>query len=316
MKAIIATFRMEMLYIAVMLFVLELVLRIMQPLLLGELLKYFKEGSDMSQKDALIYAGGMIAINLCFAFAINHYMILSLHLGMQVRVASCSIIYRKALRLSKTALGETASGKVVNLLSNDVSRFDIIAPIFNYFWTSPISALIILYFMWTQAGVSGLIGMGVVFCVVPIQVYTGSLSSRFRLQTALKTDERVRLMEEIITGVQVIKMYAWEYPFAKLIQMARKAELSVVRKSGLVRGLYMMFVLFTTRCALYAAMISMALMGHDIETNKVCLGHVQREDFRQSHMTIFVFCRFLCFKLSFQSSPTQCLECLCAASPN
>lgn len=29
-------------------------------------------------------------------------------------------------------------------------------------------------------------------------------------------------MNEIVSGIQVIKMYAWEKPFAKLVSMARR----------------------------------------------------------------------------------------------
>lgn len=90
--------------------------------------------------------------------------------------------------------------------------------------------------------------------------YTGKLSSIFRLQTALRTDERVRFMDEIISGVQVIKMYAWELPFTKLITLARKMELNIVRKNAYVRGLYMTFLLFTTRMAVFCTMLSIVLL--------------------------------------------------------
>lgn len=55
-------------------------------------------------------------------------------------------------------------------------------------------------------------------------------------------------------------MYAWEKPFAKLIGHARKMELNVVRKSSYVRGLYMTFLLFTTRMALFCTMLSIVLL--------------------------------------------------------
>lgn len=136
-------------------------------------------------------------------------------------------------------------------------------------WSAPISMLIIAYFLYTEAGYSGLIGIAAVSVVVPIQSYTGKLSSKFRLQTAIKTDERVRLMDEIISGVQVIKMYAWEKPFCALIETARKLELQVVTKSAYIRGIYMTFNLFTTRMALYATLISILLFGNELSADKV-----------------------------------------------
>lgn len=75
----------------------------------------------------------------------------------------------QALRLSKKALGDTASGKVVNLLSNDVSRFDIASILIHPMWVAPTSAIIVTYLLWNTAGYAGIIGIIPVFLVVPLQ---------------------------------------------------------------------------------------------------------------------------------------------------
>ena len=55
-------------------------------------------------------------------------------------------------------------------------------------------------------------------------------------------------------------MYAWEIPFTKLITFARRLELKIVLKNSYVRALYMTFMLFTTRMALFCTMLSIALL--------------------------------------------------------
>ena len=44
----------------------------------------------------------------------------------------------------------------------------------------------------------------------------------FRFASARYTDERIKLMNEIISGIRVIKMYGWEYAFKRLISEIRR----------------------------------------------------------------------------------------------
>lgn len=117
---------------------------------------------------AWMYAGGMIILSALNALFNNHIFQIAFHTGMKVRVSVCSLIYRKALRLSQTALGETSPGKMVNLLTNDVNRFDWSTFFVNSLWVSPVLAIIVGFLVWNESGIAGVIGILVVFAMVPI----------------------------------------------------------------------------------------------------------------------------------------------------
>ncbi|KAJ6642102.1 ATP-binding cassette subfamily C member 4 [Pseudolycoriella hygida] len=267
-KAIVMTFWKNYLFLGILCVLNDIIIRLTQPYLLGQLLLYFRKDTSMTYSEALWYAVSIVLLNALSMMTVNHYFIGCFHMGMQIRISLCSLIYRKALKLSQTALRETAA---INLLSNDVSRFDLLSFLLHSMWTAPIMTLIIGYFLWLQARWAGMIGIAVVFIVVPIQSYTGKLSSIFRLKTAIRTDKRIKFMEEIITGVRVIKMFGWEVPFGKMIDIARKRELNILRKNSFVRGLYMTFALFTTRLAVFCTMVAIYFMygSEDITAAKI-----------------------------------------------
>lgn len=162
-----------------------------------------------------------------------------------MKVATSTLIYRKVLKLSKSALAETTVGQMVNLISNDASRFELATVHFHYLWLAPLETIIVMVLMYFYVGYSGMIGIILLLAFVPYQstlyfqlvqifciffilhyttiaVYMGKKTSIYRLATAIKTDERIRLMNEIISGIQVIKMYTWEKPFAKLVEISRR----------------------------------------------------------------------------------------------
>ncbi|KAG6460722.1 hypothetical protein O3G_MSEX012179 [Manduca sexta] len=129
------------------LLVMECGIRIAQPLFLGKLVEYYSVGNHMESSEAYLYAGAVVLCSALNVFVVHPYMMAILHMGMKFRVACCSLIYRKSLRLSKTALGETTVGQVVNLLSNDVNRFDVAIIFLHYLWIGPLATVIITYFI-------------------------------------------------------------------------------------------------------------------------------------------------------------------------
>ena len=58
-----------------------------------------------------------------------------------------------------------------------------------------------------------------------ITLYFNQLSNNmfyFRLKAASITDKRIKVMNEVISGIRVIKMYAWEYAFRDVVTAVRK----------------------------------------------------------------------------------------------
>lgn len=268
------------------LLVMECGIRIGQPVFLGKLVEFYSPNSSMKQEDAYMYAAGVVLCSALNVFIVHPYMMAILHMGMKFRVACCSLIYRKSLRLSKTALGETTVGQVVNLLSNDVNRFDVAIIFLHYLWIGPLATVIITCLMWLEIGWAAVVGVGFMLAFIPLQAYLGKRTSILRLKTALRTDERVRLMNEILSGIQVIKMYTWEKPFADLVAKARKQEIKQIRATSYIRGVLTSFIMFTTRICLFCSILAYVLVNNVITAKQVFVVTSFYNILRQT-MTVF-----------------------------
>ncbi|XP_025073873.1 probable multidrug resistance-associated protein lethal(2)03659 [Pogonomyrmex barbatus] len=270
LRVLVRCFGFTTLLYGLFLAVMEILLRVLQPMCLGQLLRYYNS-TEVDLLEAYLWAVGIILCSAINVFVIHPYMMGILHQGMKIRVACCSLIYRKTLKLTKTALGETTIGQAVNLLSNDVNRFDVSIIFLHYLWLGPLETVILTFIMYyvLEIGVSSIIGVASLLLFIPLQAWLGKKSSQLRLKTAIRTDERVRLTNEIISGIQAIKMYTWENPFSALVEKARKKEVNVIRWTSYIRGVTMSFIIFTTRMSLFITVLAYVLFGNKITAEKV-----------------------------------------------
>nr|QCO93577.1 ATP-binding cassette subfamily C member 6 [Chilo suppressalis] len=254
----------------IMFLVQALVLKPFQPVALSMMLTYWEPGSNMTYEQAIYCASAVILMSLFIAFLNHHGTYSTQQFGMKVRIATCSLIYRKVMRMSSGALAQTTAGQVVNLLSNDVNRFDYAFIYAHFIWLLPLQVVVVCYLIYIKIGYAAIVGVvGIVLQTIPVQSYMSKLAARLRMKTACKTDERVRIMDEIISGMQVIKMYAWEKPFEQVVALARKNEIKCITSASYLRGVYLSFMVFTERLSLYITLLSYSLFGYQVTADIV-----------------------------------------------
>ncbi|KAJ8734039.1 hypothetical protein PYW07_014590 [Mythimna separata] len=236
--------------------------RTAQPLLFSQLLSYWSVDSEMTQREAGFYAFAMLGLNFVSMMCQHHSSLFVMRFSMKVKVACSSLLYRKLLRMSQVSIGDVAGGKLVNLLSNDIARFDYAFMFLHYLWVVPIQAAVVLYFLFVAASWAPFVGLfGVVILILPLQAGLTKLTAVVRRSTAKRTDKRIKLMSEIINGIQVIKMYAWEKPFQLVVKAARAYEMTSLRKSIFIRSMFLGFMLFTDRSIMFFTILTLTLTG-------------------------------------------------------
>ncbi len=83
--------------------------------------------------------------------------------------------------------------------------------------------------------VSGLCCVFSSIIILASQAAVGQYTGNLRRQAVKYTDGRVRLINEILTCMKLIKMYAWENAFAQEVHGLRAHERQVLQRSGFLQ---------------------------------------------------------------------------------
>lgn len=267
-RAIVKAFGMGYLRLSVFAIITD-ALRIIQPIFLGLLIGYFNEETTTTQKEAFLYALAVCLCSVMSSFLMTPFTFLRQCYGMRVRIACTSLVYDKVLKLSNAALASTTTGNIVNLVSSDTQKFDWACFFLHYLVLGPLEAVAVLGLLWREIGASSLAGMGLLFVMVPMQIKMGDALMYFRRQASSYIDERVKLMNEAISGMRVIKLYTWEDSISQWIRKIRNTELSWFRKLACVRGSFLSFFFSSSVLVTFVTFMTYVLTGHILTAQKV-----------------------------------------------
>uniref|UniRef100_A0A803TNU8 Multidrug resistance-associated protein 1 n=1 Tax=Anolis carolinensis TaxID=28377 RepID=A0A803TNU8_ANOCA len=152
--------------------------------------------------------------------------------GMRLKTAVIGAIYRKALVITHSARKSSTVGEIVNLMSVDAQRFMDLATYINMVWSAPLQVILALYLLWQNLGPSVLAGVAVMLLLVPVNAVIAMKTKTYQVAHMKSKDNRIKLMNEILNGIKVLKLYAWELAFKEKVLGIRKEELRVLKKSA------------------------------------------------------------------------------------
>ncbi|XP_064436458.1 ATP-binding cassette sub-family C member 12 isoform X2 [Mirounga angustirostris] len=162
------------------------------------------------------------------AWAINY------RTAIRLKVAVSTLVFENLV--SFKTLAHISVGEVLNILSSDSYSLFEAALFCPLPATIPILMAVCAVYAFFILGPTALIGISVYIIFIPIQMFMAKLNSAFRRSAILVTDKRVQTMNEFLTSIKLIKMYAWEKSFTSTIQDIRKRERKLLEKAGFVQS--------------------------------------------------------------------------------
>ncbi|XP_031350249.1 multidrug resistance-associated protein 1 isoform X4 [Photinus pyralis] len=206
------------------------ILTFVSPQILNLLIAFVEGGEP--QWRGFLYVGLLFLTACVQTLVLAQYFHRMFVVGIRVRTALISAIYRKALKMSNAARKESTVGEIVNLMSVDAQKFIELTPYINMIWSAPLQIILALYFLWQVLGASVLAGLAVMIILIPINGLIANRGKVLQIRQMKNKDERVKLMNEVLSGIKVLKLYAWEPSFEAQVLKIRNKEIKVLKQAA------------------------------------------------------------------------------------
>ncbi|XP_078368634.1 ATP-binding cassette sub-family C member 4-like isoform X1 [Oculina patagonica] len=227
------------------------------PVIIWFFLRSISTSSEMSYKATLPFVIGISLVAIARSLCLSHGMFKAEMITSRLKAAMIGLVYKKILNLNRGTLQDTISENTINLVSNDAQAIEQLSLPGFVFPFAPLDLVISMALLWYLLAWQALTGASFFLLVVAYGSFAAHKTGKVRHQSAAVTDKRLEMMKEIITGIRVVKMYAWEWNFRDLVSQIRRKEISLFRIRGFM--ISSIYALFFTSSAM-AGFVSITVM--------------------------------------------------------
>jgi ATP-binding cassette, subfamily C (CFTR/MRP), member 1 len=175
---------------------------------------------DPKENYEFYLCAGFFASMYVLSIGIQQMGIYSSILGSKVKAALTTAIFKKMI--IREAYGSKAD--VVSLVAKDVEKLAEASLSIQYLWSGIFETVAVFIVLSFSIGATLLPGLGLMCVFLPLQYLLGVVVAYRKKALALVSNRRISLMEEIMRGIKLIKIYGWEASFFKNLNNIRDEE--------------------------------------------------------------------------------------------
>uniref|UniRef100_A0A6Q2ZBL2 ATP-binding cassette, sub-family C (CFTR/MRP), member 8 n=1 Tax=Esox lucius TaxID=8010 RepID=A0A6Q2ZBL2_ESOLU len=182
----------------------------------------------------------VLAVLLFFALILQRTFLqasyyVAIETGINLRGAIQTKIYNKIMRLctSNMSMGELTVGQICNLVAIDTNQLMWFFFLCPNLWAMPVQIIVGVILLYYLLGISALIGATVIALLAPVQYFVATKLSQAQKSTLEYSSERLKKTNELLRGIKLLKLYAWEHIFCQSVEETRGKELTSLQAFAL-----------------------------------------------------------------------------------